>query len=180
MKIPTLSLQQPYANALLWGPKTIENRPRRIFRVPPGGIWLAIHASRTFCGGSAENRAQVCDLVRSMWPEMPPANRLPLGCILGAVRIDWESPYPDPYSAIHDGDPLATARDADLHDDPWAFGPWCYHVAEKRVLTHGLPATGALGLWDANDTSGRVGFTDRVREDRIGRLLALVPEWGTP
>jgi hypothetical protein len=41
-----LSLLQPYASALVVGPKDVENRSRCVFRVPPGGCVVGIHASR--------------------------------------------------------------------------------------------------------------------------------------
>lgn len=172
MRIPTLSLQQPYATALVAGPKDIENRPRRIFRVPPGGMWVAIHSSRTHHGG--REAESVRRLVRSIWPDLPPTFRLPLGATLGAVRFDADFAYPD----YHVDNGLDEATNEAISANPWAFGPWCYRVAERRALTTPLPATGALGPWNVASDTGWGGFGDRVRAERVAALVALVPEWG--
>ena len=48
-----LSLQQPYASAIAIGPKRVENRTWRR-KVPPGGMWLALHAASTFYPGGED------------------------------------------------------------------------------------------------------------------------------
>lgn len=36
---------------------------------------------------------------------------------------------------------------ADVADQPFACGPWCWVTADPRPLTQPVPCKGALGLW---------------------------------
>jgi hypothetical protein len=40
----------------------------------------------------------------------------------------------------------------ELLADPWAFGPWCWHVAEVRLLRDPVKARGMNGLWPLNQS----------------------------
>jgi hypothetical protein len=60
------------------------------------------------------------------------------------MYLDWVEAYPkDARELLRPG----SYRKAELLEDPWAFGPWCLHLAEVRLLPEPLPCRGMLGLW---------------------------------
>lgn len=113
-----LTLLQPYASAIAYGPKRIENRLWRR-AVPPGGLWVGLHAGSALycpeeelipfrvCRRSREEQAQefveaVLDDWRDPltpigphWPDAPTVCELPRGVLLGAMRISQILPYPE-------------------------------------------------------------------------------------
>lgn len=54
---------------------------------------------------------------------------------------------------------------ADLRDDPWAFGPWCWCIDDVRLLPHPIPARGMQGLWPIS-TASTVNALDALAGDR--------------
>ena len=123
--ISAISLWEPWASALVLGPKPIENRSWRI-KIPAGGRWLAIHVSKQ-CD-SAEAFAKVAEV----WPGHPTNARA--GQIIGAVRIDRCVRVED--------------LEGELATSPWVTGPWVWVVGKKVPLDHSLPMLGRQGLWD--------------------------------
>jgi hypothetical protein len=118
-----MTLQQPYASAIAYGPKRIENRPQRR-SLPPEGLWVALHAGGTlYCpeqrlksatdAGDSQRSARylyVHDLLDEwrhgftadgakcvpMWEDAPDSVAgLPLSCILGVMRLEGPNRYPD-------------------------------------------------------------------------------------
>jgi hypothetical protein len=97
-----LTLLQPYASAIAIGPK------RMI--VPPGGLWLGLHAGKELYGGPeyaaellADWRCACIPGPRSggappdgpSWPTAPNVAELPLGVLLGAMHVAGSYRYPD-------------------------------------------------------------------------------------
>lgn len=144
-----LTLHQPWASAIVLGPKRVENRgwaPSR--RLVEQGLFLAIHA-----GNTLDKRAAL-DLVHSEdWPEAPRSPRAyPLGCILGVAQVlEVVSLERDP---MH---PIA--------DDPWAIGTWCWRLADVWRLSEPVACKGAQGLWPV---SRELGALIRSRAIRPG------------
>lgn len=109
--LSAVTLLQPFASAVAYGPKRIENRPVRR-RIPPGGVWLGLHAGKAlYCSdaiarGTTSRTVQADAFVRRMltrwslgaeppsWPEAPRVEQLPRGCLLGAMHIVDCLPYP--------------------------------------------------------------------------------------
>ncbi|GMV38771.1 MAG: hypothetical protein AMXMBFR64_04870 [Myxococcales bacterium] len=123
-----LSVIQPWATALVHGPKDVENRSWGR-HVPRGGLWLAIHASKT------QPDPESWAAVEELWPEAPRAGVLALGVVLGVVRIDW--------ICKHDRVPYGFRS-------PWAnphMTMW-WHVAERYALPVPRLARGKEGLWE--------------------------------
>jgi hypothetical protein len=106
-----LTQLQPYASAIAAGVKRIENRPQRR-RIPEGGVWLGLHAGRSLYSvlGSAVSAADRAETARltlehwrtpeaagrpAMWPDAPQLDELPMGVMLGAMRITQCLRYPD-------------------------------------------------------------------------------------
>lgn len=123
-----LTLQQPYATAIAgydgivktpptpdgetigWtysrvripGPKRVENRDWRR-TVPPGGMWIGLHAGKALYGGAGHVRTMLAGWRRGavnpipgipVWADGPQIGDLPLGVLLGAMRIDEILKYP--------------------------------------------------------------------------------------
>jgi len=110
--LQALTIHQPWASAIIAGPKRVENRtwhPRRFGLRPP--FVLAIHA--------AKRKPLWCDIanVYHAWPALP--DDLPLGAVLGYVRVD---------SAV----PMTEAHRV----DPWAVGPFLWKISRVWALPH--------------------------------------------
>lgn len=87
------TLQQPYATAVAEGPKRIENRPQRR-GVPPQGVWLALHAG---AAPYPDASAIVGEWrLKGMWPDAPVVGDMPLGVVLGVIRVTQCLPYARP------------------------------------------------------------------------------------
>jgi hypothetical protein len=98
------TLQQPYASAIIAGPKRIENRPQA-WDVPPEGIWVGLHAGKELYRGKDNTRGLLkmwrreggfvgLPGVDPEWLDAPQLEDLPRGVILGAMRIDACLAYP--------------------------------------------------------------------------------------
>lgn len=142
-----LTVWQPWATAIIWGGKDIENRPRMTrYR---GRLW--IHAgmhhpdwadylevrglSGTVFGWIDTRRASAAELKKAQrWTEHTGA----LGVILGSVDV----------VGCHD-DETAVQREP---CSPWArYGQHHWMVANPRPLRQPVPCRGALGLWRLPD-----------------------------
>lgn len=121
-----ISLQQPYASAILDGSKRIENRRMRLGMKP--GQWLWLHASAGFYFHRRDWPEARDELLR-LWPEAPrEMDDYPRGVILGATLCG------ETYE--HHGPP-----------QEWAFGPYCTRIEAVVKLPEPVPCKGALGLW---------------------------------
>lgn len=117
-----LTVQQPFASALVAGAKDVENRTWSPRGLQPGD-WLAIHAGRT---NYPDHGAWAT--VRGMWRGMPPKSQMPYGAVIGAVRF---------------AEVLPMARCSSR----WACGPMCWRFYAAVILPEVINARGALGLW---------------------------------
>lgn len=128
-----LSVRQPWAWALLYGGKTVENRNRNTrYR---GRLW--IHASKR------ENRNDVEEAVRLVAQSWKCSDHQAMehyrkhgqrGAILGSVTLkDCRR-----FDELDRGDPLRTNR--------WANGPWLWLVTDP-VARAPWPTPGQCGLW---------------------------------
>jgi hypothetical protein len=114
--VRVLTVKQPWAWALIHGPKRVENRSwPTAYRGP-----LLIHAGK--------RPDVISPAIRALLPELPPAERLDYGAIVGVVDLVDCVPY------------------VEVAGQPFAEGPWCWLVREPRPLTP-LPCRGALSLW---------------------------------
>lgn len=121
-----LSVLQPWAWAIVSGPKDVENRVWR----PPAemiGQRIAIHASKKKPDQEFTVHVAYCHGI-----ELPPTSYLALGAIVGTailsgVRSDRE-PY-DPAFRWHER------------------GLWGWLLTDRHALKTPIPYKGALGLW---------------------------------
>jgi hypothetical protein len=120
-----LSIRQPWAWAIMHAGKDIENRtwwPAK--RVI--GKTILIHTGKKADAEDWDSVADICGI--------RPPPRLPLGAFVGHVR-------------------LVRAVSVDqLPDNPWAFGPVCFVLADQQPLREPLPSRGQLGFWQVPTT----------------------------
>ncbi|MCY4633351.1 MAG: ASCH domain-containing protein [Acidobacteria bacterium] len=131
---PALSVRQPWAWALLYGGKTIENR--RWWTRHRGRIW--IHASER------ENRANVEEAVRLVAQSRKCDPRQVIEhyrehahrrAILGSMTLTDCCRLDE----LDRNDPLGSS--------PWADGPWLWLVTDPVPLDDPWPTPGRLRLW---------------------------------
>ena len=158
--LKAVTVLQPYASAIAAGVKPWENRPRPI-RLDDGPIWLALHAGlKLYPSAEIYQRAY---RKSGVWPDAPDLAALPMGAILGVMRID-------------DCQPIAKVR------DPWACGPFCWRVGEVRLLPRPVPCKGSQGFWALWNTraaaEGRASPSG-LSAEVVGELHALTRQWST-
>lgn len=122
MKRKAISIQQPWAWAILHAGKDIENRT---WRLPTRNLPcdLVIHAGKRI-------DSEGLLFLRSMGIE-PPAN-LPTGCLVGEVTVFscWD-----------------VALDGEL-DDKWSFGPYCWMLVNPVAYWEPIPCKGQLKIFE--------------------------------
>lgn len=120
-----ITVCEPYASAIIFGPKRVENR---------GSRWhfrgrLLIHA-----GKSRKYMGTLNAMELDAWPEYD-ESKLVFGAILGSVEV---------YDCV--------VLRRQMSDDPWAFGPWCLLLRAPIAFPKPIPYRGALGLFDVPDS----------------------------
>lgn len=140
-RLSAITLQQPWASAMLAGVKPWENRtwaPRRLRREPVEPLWVALHAGAQVDKGLSRPErgyrfGRGWALLREAWPECPggASYAWPRG-FLGLVQFDGVQPFEE---------------GQDCFTSPWAGGPWCWRVGLVLPLPEPIPAQGAQGLW---------------------------------
>lgn len=126
-EIRGLTVLQPFADAIMHGPKTVENRHQRL-HLPEGGLWVAIHAGLRLWPANE-------DEIRELWPSCPPFGEMVRGEILGLAHLKEIRKY-DPSDRV-----------SGLPGDLWATGPWCWIFGKKMPLANTISYRGKQGLW---------------------------------
>ncbi len=126
-----LTINQPWAWMIVNGFKRVENRSWR-----PDGSYrgpLAIHAGKGRAGMRRCNEAAL----RAIVPALPATDEFVFGAVLGVVDLvdcvsvaEWLAPNPD---------------------EPFAKGPYCWVVANPRVLVRPVPYRGEQRLFEIPD-----------------------------
>jgi len=116
-----LTVMQPWAGAIAYGTKRVENRtwavPARLM-----GSWIAIHAGKRHDYGA--RLPEGCE-----WPEIP---AMIYGAVLAVAKV-----------AGH-----CQPRECDGSCSPWAVrGQDHWHLIGVRALPEPVPCKGALGVW---------------------------------
>lgn len=122
-----LTVRQPWAWAIVYGPKRIENRSKRTTHRGP----LLIHAGRSHAFLDGTTPTDWATL-----PGLPPFDRLAFGAVIGVVDV------------------VACYQLADLPPDlagPFATGPVCWLLANPRPLAAPIPWTGQVSMFDVPD-----------------------------
>jgi hypothetical protein len=118
--IPCLSLWQPWATAMLYGPKDLENRP---WPIRHRGR-LLVHAAKS----KNDMRPDVFAQIRKLWPAFD-RYPVPMGAIVGVVNV------------------TGCGQVRNFPGNPWAWGPWCHVWADRRAFRTPIPWKGAQGLF---------------------------------
>ncbi len=114
-----ITLHTPYDQAILYGPKRVENRSWKPTSLKDGE-WIALHAGMTH-DSIAEYTLEKEGLY-TFNPELHKPGR-----IVGLIRIDgWTLPD---------------------DDDPWASGPVCWTIGDVLPFSSPIPCRGARRLW---------------------------------
>lgn len=118
-----ITLHQPWAWAIIHGPKRVENRKWRPFSSLIGKRIL-IHAGKTF-------DHQGYSWIRKNFPglEIPAPKDFVLGAILGSAK-------------------LAAVETAHPGGDRWWFGPFGWRLEDVEAWPEPVPCRGQQGLWD--------------------------------
>lgn len=126
-----LTVQQPYASAIIIGPKTGENRTwtPSLKQLAPGD-WVAIHAGAALYRGAKRPHFTegYTKETPPLWRECPAFDKLPRGAVIGVARLRA--------FLTHDLDP-----------NPWYVGPVVWEFDRRIALPSPMPCKGALGLW---------------------------------
>lgn len=126
-----ITICQPWAWAIIHGPKRIENRTWATHYRGP----LAIHA-----GKGQQWMEEGCQFLRELGIELP--REFVFGAVLGTVELVGIDDYPESPGLLDD------ARE--LLADPFASGPKCWRLANPQPLEAALPIKGKQNLWPIN------------------------------
>jgi hypothetical protein len=123
-----LSLRQPWASAVIIGGKNIENR-----------TWNTNFRGRVIIHAGAQLGMPDWDWDQLNW-EMEQLNGgpLPRSTYLGEVDIV-------------DCVPIEDLDHPEDHPNRWAFGPYCWVLANPVAYPEPIPAKGKLGLYRVED-----------------------------
>lgn len=127
-----ISVRQPWAWALIYGGKDVENRVKRAITL--GRIdqhkRLAIHASRGMTRSEYESAASFMDTIGV---HAPRPDQLERGSIIGSVHVTGITKS---------------------SDSPWFFGPWALCVTNAEACDP-IPVSGQLGAfkWKRDDNA---------------------------
>ena len=145
-----ITVQQPWAWAIMHGGKNVENRTGLAMWKRAAGQRIAIHAGKRWSDRGARSGLVWQALETYGWPVGPDAaNRRGLfhsGAIIGTVLV----------FDVHEADPDPTCC------DPWGEANYVEHSGQSRdAIVHlelaapracePIPARGALGLWRVPD-----------------------------
>jgi hypothetical protein len=118
--VKTLTVQQPWAWAIVAGVKRIENRSwPTSYRGP-----ILIHAGKT-----RKNMRRIYG--QPLFPEAPDEDSLVFGAVVGGVEI------------------IDCVPVEEVADERFAFGPWCWLLRNPWLLAHPLPMAGKLRLFES-------------------------------
>jgi hypothetical protein len=124
--LKALSVRQPWANAVIYLGKDVENRTQASLRhMNFAGVYrIAIHAAKGMTRDEYDDAAGFMRQVIGV--ECPPAIELARGGIIGTARVVW------------------IVKES---KSPWFFGPGAIVLADPRPCEF-IPARGQLGLFN--------------------------------
>lgn len=141
-----LSVRQPFASAIIEGPKRLENRGAKPpARLCGGAFWIAVHAGSALFDGAEEEHFTEAPLGLSdgcvfetndppLWPDCPPFASMPRRAVLGAARVIG----------------FDDRHDWSVNRDPWAAEGEVRWLLDPTVIRLPVPFPwdkGELGLW---------------------------------
>ncbi|MBI3408877.1 MAG: hypothetical protein HY040_11020 [Planctomycetes bacterium] len=140
-----ISVRQPWTYTIVVGEKTIENKSKP---TKHRGL-LAVHAGKQANVLNAFLKASNGDSIdRSTFA---------LGYVVGVVELV---------------DVVELNRD--LEKNPWAYGPYCWILAEPRVLEEPIPAKGQLGVFQLSESESTCVQQQISRAKKVSAPDALL------
>lgn len=134
-----LTLWQPWASAIIYGPKRVENRP--------WAPWASIIGQRIWIHASATYDVKSHQLVVETWKAtgpVPDAKVLtPAKAILGILGCARVLGWAGMESRGH----LSESEAAMVRRDPWWGGPLGWYLGDVVALPEPIPCRGKQGLW---------------------------------
>lgn len=130
-----ISVRQPFASAIVFGGKDIENKLFEPRLIRPGDRF-GIHVSRAWYGKTRADLDRALAEVRVLWPDMPGLGELARlqGHVIGHVHLDGFS---------RRGEHLRWAQRGER------IRHW--HLSDPAALDEPFVATGRLGVWRVPD-----------------------------
>lgn len=126
MEFRCLAVRQPYAWAICAGAKTIENRS-----------WTTKHRGQIVIVASSTT-GQIKALQKAAKPKVLSAGHLVTSAAIGVADIvDVLSLNPN------------------MEGNPWAFGPYCWVLANARLFKKPIPCKGKLKLYTPDEALAR-------------------------
>lgn len=137
-----LSIRQPFADAILYGPKRAENREVRV-NVPEGGLWIAVHTGKNFFFSKRDWREER-GYLKSLWDGiLDDLDEYVYGSIIGIARIT-QCLTPDEYAKI-----------CSPEQAYWAHGPHIWVLEDVWALPTPIPYRGRQGLFNIDSATAR-------------------------
>jgi hypothetical protein len=116
-----LSIRQPWAWAILYAGKRVENRTwQTAYRGP-----LFIHAGLRVDHGAVDDLREVISRIPEPRPTAYCGALIATATLIDCVSVD----------------------EVPIDQISWAVGPWCFILDDVRPLTRPIPHRGALGLF---------------------------------
>jgi len=124
--LKALTIRQPWASLIIYGPKDVENRT---WKLPQWmvGQKFAVHASKTIDQEDMEAAFELCRQIEGAWTPDVAFYAAVRGAVLGttvAMGCVTES------------------------DSPFFFGPFGFLLRDRKALDLPIPARGFLGFWE--------------------------------
>jgi hypothetical protein len=128
-----LTIQQPFASAIAYGPKRVENRLWAPSQRPP--FMLAIHAAKNTAPCEPDGLEATVDAIAcSAWPTIR-TTPWPRSAVIAVCRVTRIVPV-ETYEA-----------DCPREQLVWAHGPTCIELDQVVALPRPIPAQGQRGIW---------------------------------
>lgn len=134
-----LSIQQPWAYAILALGKSVENRT---WACPAWALGqrIIVHAGKAY-----DSEAEA--FIKSIHPEIDFLSlqfegAFPLGVLVGEITITSSWQFSQPQIPLYE-----PVGDETVEICPWAFGPYCWDIEDTAIYDQPIPCTGQLGFF---------------------------------
>jgi hypothetical protein len=155
-----LTIWAPWAQAIVRGPKLIENRTWKPHDKVIGER-IAIHCGKTLATPADYDDERVRNQLDEAHRYMVGEGVTERGCIIGTARVvgyaqsgilelhqDYFGRW---YECTRTDMPKATGDLTEVFDDPWWTGPVGWLLDDVRELAEPVPTRGVPGVWTIDD-----------------------------
>lgn len=145
-ELMALTLQRPWAHAILYGGKRTENRPWRPWKKVIGEF-IALHS------GASYDKAGASWMLSQGLYDPPAAHDCLAGCIVGLAKVTGYKEHTGTLSEVFN------------ENDPWFTGPYGWELDEIVPFEKPVMCAGSPGLWSVEDET-----LDRVVAEYVSAL----------